>query len=87
MFEWITNMEEESFTRVFPNRKGDLSYGDCWKYLTYSIESQVVVFGVKATVVESFLDKLLALGYWEKSVVEWILSKSSGWWEPVKITS
>ena len=47
-------MEAESITSVLRNRKGNLSYGDCSKYLTYSIESQVVVFGIQATVMEYF---------------------------------
>ena len=47
-------MEEIFVTSVLRNRKGNLSYGDCSKYLTYSIESQVVVFGIRATVIESF---------------------------------
>ena len=47
-------MEEEFIISVLHNRKGNLGYGDCSKNLAYSIESQVVGFGIQALVVESF---------------------------------
>ena len=53
LFEWITIVEEEFIIGVSQNRKGNLGYGDCWKYLAYSTESQVVVFEIQALVVES----------------------------------
>ena len=31
-----------------------LGYGNCLKYLAYSIESGIVGFGIQASVVESF---------------------------------
>ena len=39
---------------VLPNRKGNLGYRDYSKYLAYSIESQLVGFGIQGSVVESF---------------------------------
>ena len=73
------------------NRKENFGCGTCSKYLAYSIESQVAGFRIQASVMKSFYrkaeyrrqwwrpfpDKQLALGYWEKSMVESILSKSS----------
>ena len=47
-------MEEEFIVSVLRNRKGNLGYGDCSKYLAYSIESQVLGFGIQGLVVESF---------------------------------
>ena len=47
-------MEEEFIISVLRNRKGNLGYGDCSKYLAYSIESQVLGFGIQGLVVESF---------------------------------
>ena len=55
---------------VLHNRKGNLGYGNRSKYLAYSIESQVVGFGIRRRWWNSFLDKQLALGYRENSVVE-----------------
>ena len=72
----LTNMEEEFIIGVLHNRKGNHGYGTCSKYLGYSIESQVLDFGIEALVWNTFLDKRLALGYREKSV-ECILS--TGW--------
>ena len=46
LFEWITNMEEEFILRVLHNRKRNLGYGDCSKYLAYSIESQLWNTGI-----------------------------------------
>ena len=46
-------MEEEFIIGVSQNRKVNLGYGDCSKYLAYSIESQVVGFEIQASVVES----------------------------------
>ena len=73
------------FYYLVHNKTGNLGYGTSSKYLAYSIESQVVGFGIQASVWNPFLDKQLALGYREKSVMECILSKSSGWWERIKI--
>ena len=36
---------------ILHNRKGNLGQGDCLKYLAYSIESQVVGFGIQVSVV------------------------------------
>ena len=47
-------MEEEFIISVLRNRKGNLGYCDCSKYLAYSIESQVLGFGIQGLVVESF---------------------------------
>ena len=48
-------MEEEFIIGVLYNREGNLGYGDCSKYLAYSIESQIVFIGIQASVlVESF---------------------------------
>ena len=47
-------MEEKFIISVLRNRKGNLGYGDCSKYLAYSIESQVLGFGIQGLVVESF---------------------------------
>ena len=46
-------MEQELIIGVSHNRKGNLSYGDCSQNLAYSIESQVVGFGMQASVMES----------------------------------
>ena len=46
LFEWITNMEEEFILRVLHNRKRNLGYGDCSKYLANSIESQLWNTGI-----------------------------------------
>ena len=70
-------MEEEFIIVVLRSRKGNLGHGNCSKYLAYPIESQVVGFGIRCRWWNPFLDKQLALGYREKSVVECILSKSS----------
>ena len=51
LFEWIT--WKEFIIGVSHNKKGNLGYGDCSKYLAYSIESQVVGFRVQASLVES----------------------------------
>ena len=48
-------MEEEFILGALDYRKGNLCYGDCTKYLAYSIEIQVVGFGIQALVVEFFL--------------------------------
>ena len=40
---------------VLHNRKGNLGYGTCSKYLAYSIENQVVDFEVQASVWNPFL--------------------------------
>ena len=53
LFERITIMEEEFIIGVSHNNKKNLGDGDCWKYLSYSIESQVVDFGIQTSVVES----------------------------------
>ena len=47
-------MEQEFIIGVLHNRKVNLGYGDCSKYLAYSIESQAVGFGIQSSVVESF---------------------------------
>ena len=47
-------MEEELITGVLHNRKENLCYSTCSKYLVYSIESQFVGFRVQASMVESF---------------------------------
>ena len=47
-------MEEEFIISVLRNRKGNLGYGDCSKFLAYSIESQVAGFGIQSSVVEFF---------------------------------
>ena len=47
-------MEEEFVVGVLHNREGNLGYGDCSKYLAYSIESQIVGFRIQASVAESF---------------------------------
>ena len=78
MLERFTNMKEEFIIGASHNRKGNLDYGDCSKYLAYSIDSRVVGFRILASVVESFLDKPLTLGYREKSMVGCIRSKSTG---------
>ena len=39
-------MEEEFIISVLRNRKGNLGYGDCSKYLAYSIESQLWNTGI-----------------------------------------
>ena len=44
-------MEEEFITGVSHNRKGNLDYRDCSKYLAYSIESQIEGFGIQTSVV------------------------------------
>ena len=44
---------KEFIIGVSHNRKGNLGYGDSSKYLAYSIESQVVGFGIQASLVES----------------------------------
>ena len=72
------------FYYIVHNRTGNLGYGTCSKYLTYSIESQVVGFGIQASMWNPFLVKQLSLGYREKSVMERNLSKSSSWREPIK---
>ena len=72
-------MEEEFIVDILHKIKGNLGYGTCSKYLAYSIESQVVGFGIETSVWNFYLDKRLALGYQKKLVVEYILSKSSGW--------
>ena len=46
-------MEEEFIVCVSHNRKGNLGYSDCSQHLAYSIESQVVGFGIQASVMES----------------------------------
>ena len=44
---------KEFIIGVSHNKKGNLGYGDCSKYLAYSIESQVVGFGIQVPLVES----------------------------------
>ena len=63
---------------VSHNRKGNLGYRDCSKYLAYSIESRVVALEYRRRWWDPFLDKRLVLGYREKSAVECIPSKSTG---------
>ena len=46
-------MEEEFIIDISHNKKGNLGYGDCSKCLAYSIESQVVGFGIQVLAVES----------------------------------
>ena len=58
MFEWIPNMEEEFIIGVLYDRKGNLGYSDCSKYLTYFIESQIVGFGIQASL-------SMFQGWWE----------------------
>ena len=36
---------------VLHNKRGNVGYGDCSKYLPYSIESRVAGFGIQASVV------------------------------------
>ena len=48
-------MEEElNHYQSFAQQKGNVGYGDCSKYLAYSIDSQLVGFGMQGLVVESF---------------------------------
>ena len=54
LFEWITNMKEEFIIGVLHNEKINLGYGGCSKYLAYPIKTQVVGFGIMASVVGSF---------------------------------
>ena len=42
-------MEEEFIIGVLYDREGNLGYGDCSKYLAYFIESQIVGFGIQAS--------------------------------------
>ena len=44
---------KKNLLRVLHNRKGNLGYGDCPQHLAYSTESQVVGFGIQASVMES----------------------------------
>ena len=46
-------MEEEFIIGVSQNRKRNLGYSDCSKFLAYSIESQVVGLEIQALVMES----------------------------------
>ena len=46
-------MEEEFIICVSHNRKGNLGYGDCSQHLAYYLESQVVGFGIQASVMET----------------------------------
>ena len=48
LLERITNTEEEFIIGVLYNREGNLGYGEYSKYLAYSIEIQVVGFGIQA---------------------------------------
>ena len=47
------NYYEEELIGVLHNRKENLVYGTCSKYLSYSIEIQVVGFRIQTSVVES----------------------------------
>ena len=46
-------MEKELIIVILHSRKGNLGYGDCSQHLAYSIESQVVGFGIQASLMES----------------------------------
>ena len=57
-------MEEElNSLSVLHNRKGNVGYGQCSKYLAYSIDSQLVGLGTQGLVVESFFQ----IGSWPHS--------------------
>ena len=47
-------MKEEFIIGVLHNEKINLGYGGCSKYLAYPIKTQVVGFGIMASVVGSF---------------------------------
>ena len=55
----LTNMEEEFIVDILHKIKGNLGYGTCSKYLAYSIESQVVGFGIVVEVVEFGMESFL----------------------------
>ena len=49
----IKTAYKNSCYKCFAQQKGNLGYGDCSKHLAYSIERQVVGFGIQGLVMES----------------------------------
>ena len=88
LFERITIMEEEFIIGVSHNNKKKSWW---WWLLKVSFlfhwKSSCRLWNTDVGGGILFLDKQLALWYWEKLVVECILSKSTDWWRPAKTAS